>query len=270
MMPQTVVVGRIMNLVFGVTGVSRLALNALLPPSLVFTYNCAMRNSGIVLLFLTMGYVSWGQQSTMGPLGVVITPHPAVEVSEEIRAVLPKGSIVRLTQQTHMAFEGELVVLYDASGEFPPDPHLAVVRNGHAIANFSLATLFGKDNPGPSWELFAASEFRLLQERNVFIAAYRNIGDGSGTVFVLLSEQDGHYTIAWKRAVSQGRFKVLQNGKMELWEAQDEGACVWCPHPYKVTTLRWSAGRLAKIGRFTTKSSLDPSPIADDPIVIEK
>ncbi len=202
--------------------------------------------------------------------GVVVTPHAPIEVSAEMRALLPAQAVVRMVEHTKMVGDGETVAAYDVGSDLKPDPHLIVLKDSKVADNFRLATLFGKNDPGPGWVLFKASEFRLPQGKSMFVAAYRNIGDGAATVFVLLAEQDGDYKIFWDKLVAQGRFEVLRTGRMQVWGATQEGACIWCPHVYKVTALEWRNGRVASAGRFETKGYFDPLPIADDPITFEK
>ena len=202
--------------------------------------------------------------------GAVVSPHAPIQVSADMRALLPKDAIVRLVEQTKMAGAGETVAAYDVGNDLKPDPYLIVVKDEKVADTFRLATIFGKKDPGPGWVLFKASAFQLPRGKNMFVAAYRNIGDGAATVFVLLAEQGGDYKIFWDKLVAQGRFEVLQDGRMQVWGATKDGACVWCPHIYKVIALEWKDGRVANVGRFETKRLLDPVPIADDPITIEK
>jgi hypothetical protein len=202
--------------------------------------------------------------------GAVVTPHAPIEVSAEMRALLPKDAIVRMVEQTKLAGTGETIAAYDVGSELKPDPHLIVLKDKKVADTFRLATIFGKNDPGPGWVLFKASEFQLPQGKNMFVAAYRNIGDGAATVFVLVAEQGGDYKIFWDKLVSQGRFEVLRDGKMQVWGAAKDGACIWCPHVYKVTALEWKDGRVANAGRFETKRRLDPLLLADEAITIEK
>ncbi len=206
----------------------------------------------------------------MTPLGVLITPHREIQVSKELRSVLPRTAKVRLVQQTKMAVDGEQVIVYDMGDQYEPHAHFAVVKNGQRTADFSLTKLFEEDGIGDSDELFSALQFQSADNKNVFVAAFRSIGDGSGTRFVVLTERDARYQVAWKDGATQGRFKVLRTGRIELWDATGEGTCVWCPQRYDVTTLEWKDGGLSRISRSTTKDALDPGPISAMPIVIEK
>ena len=206
----------------------------------------------------------------MTPMGAVVTPHSPLQVSKELRSVLPKNAAVRLVQPTSMAEDGEEAVIYETGDRFEPNPHLAVVKNGSRAADFSLADLFQQDGAGDNYTLFKASEFEWGDKKKAFIAAFRSIGDGAGTIFVLLNVRDHRYVVAWKKETTQGRFKVLRNGQLQVWDADGEGQCVWCPQHYKVSTFEWKDGSPAVVGRFTTKHALDPVSMSDNPIAIEK
>jgi len=206
----------------------------------------------------------------MTPLGVLVTPHHEVQVSKELRSVLPKNVTIRLVQLTQMALDGEQVVVYETGNQFEPHSHVAVVKSGQRTADFALTRLFQRDGVGESYELFNASQFLSVDNKNVFIAAFRNIGDGAGTLFVLLTERAGRYEVAWREGTNQGRFKVLRSGKIQVWDADGQAQCVWCAQQYNVTTFEWKDGGLSRINRFKTKHAFDPGPISDRPIVIEK
>jgi len=229
-----------------------------------------MKRLSFILMLLAIVSPGWAQQAIMTPMGVLVTPGSPLQVSKELRSVLPKNAAVRLVQPTTMAEDGEEVVIYETGNRIEPSPHLAVVKNGARAADFSLAGLFQQDGAGDDYTLFKASEFEWGEKKKAFIAAFRSIGDGSGTIFVLLTERDHRYVAAWKKETTQGRFKALRNGQLQVYDADGEGQCVWCPQHYKVSTFEWKDGRPAIVSRFTTKHALDPVSISDNPIAIEK
>jgi hypothetical protein len=200
----------------------------------------------------------WAQQAVMTPMGVVVTPGSPLQVSKELQSVLPKNAMIRLAQPTKMADDGEEVVIYETNNPIEPSPHLAVVKNGSRTADFSLANLFLQDGAGDNYTLFKASEFEWVNKKKAFLAAFRSIGDGSGTIFVLLTERDHRYVAAWKKETTQGRVEVLRNGQLQVWDADGDGQCVWCPQHYKVSTFEWKDGKPAIVGRYTTSHALDP------------
>jgi hypothetical protein len=229
-----------------------------------------MKRLSFFSMLLAIACPGWVQQAVMTPMGVVVTPHSPLQVSQELRSLLPKDAAVRLLQPTTMAEAGEEVVIYETANRIEPSPHLAVVKNGARVADFSLAGLFQQDGAGDNYTLFKAAEFEGGDKKKAFIAAFRSIGDGSGTIFVLLTERDHRYVVAWKKETTQGRFKALRNGQFEVWDADGEGQCVWCPQHYKVSTFEWKDGKPVIVSRYTTKHALDPVSISGDPIVIEK
>jgi hypothetical protein len=227
---------------------------------------------GICLYLVVLaGGIAYAQEAIKTPLGVVIKPPHAVRVSRQLRSLLPKGATVRLVQPTTMeANKSEEIVVYERGGEYDPRSHVAIVQNGRRLVDFSLTRLFQQ---GESYAFFQASEFQIPDNAKAFVAAFRSIGDGAGTVFVLLTGNDGHYQI-WKRATVQGRFKVLRSGKIQLWDAGDapegEPGCVWCPRYYNVGTYGWANRTLSKIGHYRTKHALDPEAVSDQAILVEK
>ncbi len=229
-----------------------------------------MRKLCLILAVASVVSLAWAQQATESPLGVLITPHSEVRVSKELRAILPPKATVRLVQPTSMGTGGEAVVVYDTGSQYEPHAHVAVVKGGQRVADFSLTKLFQREDIGDAYELFAATEFAVADGKNLFMTAFRNIGDGAGTIFLLLAERESHYEIAWMDGTTQGRFKLLRSGTMQVWDSAQDGVCVWCPHHYDVHSFEWKSGRLAKIGHFTTEHELDPGPISETPIVIEK
>lgn len=224
-----------------------------------------MRKLCLILALASAVSPTWAQQATESPLGVLITPHSEVRVSKELRAILPSKATVRLAQRTSMVAGGEEVVVYDAGDQFEVRAHVAVVRDGHRVADFSLTRLFRHRE---TYELFAATEFAGADRKNLFVTAFRNIGDGSGTIFLLLAARESHYEIAWKDHTTEGRFKLLRTGTIQVWDAEDY-ECVWCPHHYDVNSFDWKDGRLAKVSHFRTEQELDPGEISEIPIVIE-
>lgn len=204
----------------------------------------------------------------MSPLGVLITPPKSVVVPPKVRSALPAPSVVRLLQQTQLRSDGEQVVVYERGNQYEPHSHIAIVKNGHRVADFSLENLFQKEGMGDTYALFSSSEFGTIDQRNAFVAAFRNVGDGAGTLFVLLRERDGKYQVAWRKGASQARLKVLPNGKIQLWSSDEGDDCVWCAHHYEVSTLEWRDGILVEISHHETKHALNPYAIAEKPIAI--
>jgi hypothetical protein len=60
-----------------------------------------------------------------------------------------------------------------------------------------LTKLLEKDEGAGSYTLSYASQFRLQDNINAFVAAFRNIGDGAGRSFVLITKTTGSYRVTW-------------------------------------------------------------------------
>ena len=99
------------------------------------------------------------------------------------------------------------------------------------------------------------------------LAAFRNIGDGSATIFVIITEGEGKYSFAWSNWTSQAQFRILPKGRFQIWNSNDGDNCVWCTHHYEVTDYVWKNGTLAKLSHHTTKRALSPYQFSESPIV---
>lgn len=229
-----------------------------------------MRVLSVAVVASVLVPVIFAQRADMTPMGALIMPHPSVKVSTELKAALPKHRLVRLVQSTNMSEGGEQVVIYEKRGDFESDPHLAVVKNGRRVGDFRLTAVFNFDEMDSNYEFFKATVLESADRNDLFVAAFRNIGDGSATLFVFLAQRSGKYEVAAKFETEQGRVKVLRNGTIQIWNAPAGWECVWCPHHYKVTTYDWTDGKPARAGHFLTRHALDPEPMADNPIIFEK
>jgi len=205
----------------------------------------------------------------MTPLGVIITPPGAVKVSKELRAALPAKAVVRILRTTELRPGGETTVVYESGDEFDAEPHVAIVRGNHVVADFELTALFLDEGVGSSYATFKTAQIQTGGKQH-FLAVFRNIGDGSRTAFAgVVGTKDG-YEVDLKEWTTQGRVELLTGGDLRVWSAEDEGQCTWCPHRYDVSKLRWRNGKLVEISKFKTRKALDPATIANNPIVVEK
>ena len=242
------------------------------------TVNRRIDNRRVKLRFLSIFLVfvacsAAAQPADHSSLGVLIAPSRTVSVSKELRAALPKNVAIRLVRKTMLSPNGEQVIIYEAGDEYIPHSHVAILKDGKRVADLNLKQIFKHGALGEMYTLFQAAEFHRGDERRAFVAAFRNVGDGSGTVFVVVTESAGHYKV-WKKATIQGPFKLPRSGEMEVWQARDspggEIDCVWCRHYYEVEFLKWVDGTLTRTRSIRTERPLDPNVIADKPIVIER
>jgi len=223
-----------------------------------------------LFLLLCIGCSSLGQTATFSPLGVLIKPADKVEAPAEILAAIPKKVTVRLVKLTRLSSDGESVVIYDRGDQnYEPHTHIAVIRNGKRVADFSIIKLFEKQGVGDTYEFFLAAQFTTPDKQNAFIAAFRNIGDGSGTLFVLLINRQGQYIVSWHKAASQAQLRVRKDGGYQLWDSDEGDDCVWCAHHYEVSDYIWKNDTLFRRLHHDTKDALDPSQFSETPIEIE-
>jgi hypothetical protein len=226
------------------------------------------------LLLAGLSCACFAQNSTWSPLGVLVHPAEEIKVPDEIHKVIPANVVVRWMQQTHLSSEGEISLIYDTGDEFEPKAHLAFMRNGILIGDFRLAAAFL--NEGESLDDFVdnnalsqAAEIPLQTGRRGLLAAFRNIGDGSATIFALITEKDGKYSFAWSDRTSQAQFRIGPKGVFQIWNSDDGDNSVWGAHHYEVTNYVWKNGTLAKLSHYTTKHTLSPYQFSENPIVVK-
>jgi hypothetical protein len=227
-----------------------------------------------LLLLANLSSACFAQSSTWSPLGVLVQPAEEIKVPDEIRRAIPANMIVRWMQQTHLSSEGETSLIYDNGDKFEPKAHFAFIRNGVQIGDFRLAEALL--NQGESLEdyvdnvaLSQAAEIPLQTDRKGLLAAFRNIGDGAATIFVLITETNGKYSFVWHIWTSQAQFRIRPKGAFQVLNSNDGDNCVWCTHHYEVTNYLWKNNTLVKLSHYTTKHELSPYQFSENPIVVK-
>ena len=173
-----------------------------------------------------------------------------------------------MIQPTQFTSGGETFVIYERGNQYEPNTHIAVIKNQTRVADFNLVKLFAKDGVGETYALFQSAQLSLGPSRKGFIAAFRNIGDGAGTLFVLVTESEGRFAVSWQEEASEAQFRVTREDAFQLWNADEGDACVWCPHHYEVTNYLWKGEALMKLSHFETKRLFSPYQFSERPIRI--
>jgi hypothetical protein len=206
----------------------------------------------------------------MTPLGVRTIPHDPLPKTAQLSAVLPKNAVVRLDTKSWLAEDGEEIVVYDSGSEFSSRPHLAIVRGGQRAADFSIAKAIPHSGCEDICPLIASAEFELGDGKRAFLVAFCTSGDGSAISFAILAEYNRTYRFIWSHQTNQGQIRIFGDGRLEVWDSEADGECVWCPQHYEVTTLAWSGGKMKQLSSYKTKHALDPDRISNEPIVFPK
>lgn len=226
------------------------------------TRRCAL------LLLLAIAHSAVSQTATLSLLGVLVKPHESLKVPAELRAAVPKKATIRLIQTTRLSGEGETVIIYDRGDQvYPTGSHIAIIKSGKRVADFSLVKVFEKQGVGDTYTLSQAAEVAMPDTHEAFVSAFRNVGDGAETLFVLLTESEGQYRVGWRRWASQAQLRVHEDGTYELWDSNEGDDCVWCAHHYEVCQFKWKVGSLIPLSHHETKDALDPSLFSERPIV---
>jgi len=233
-----------------------------------------MLRATAVLLLAGFSCACSSQSSTWSPLGVLVHPAKEIKVPDEIQRTIPANAVVRWMQRTHLSNQGEISLIYDNGDEFEPKAHFAFVRNGIRVGDFRLAEALL--NPGESLDdfvdsvaLFQAAEIPLQPDRMGLLAAFRNIGDGSATVFALITEKKGKYSFAWSDWTTQAQFQIRPKSVFQIWNSDDGDNCVWCTHHYEVANYAWKNETLVKLSKYSTKHALSPYQFSENPIVVK-
>jgi len=204
-----------------------------------------------------------------GPLGVFQLPRQSVRIPRTIRALLPHGAKVRLLQKLASHPEDTLVV-YDTLDPAHPNPLIdirypgvLVLRSNHVIGRASLKR---RTDDGPDWVFLEAGEIHVSPNLPGIALAFRSMGDGSVSLFLLLSPHGGQYRTMLKKITGAGRLRADNEANLELWDANFGEECVWCDHRYSVFNYRWNGSRLVRVRNTITCRTIDPGVMTDKPI----
>jgi hypothetical protein len=226
------------------------------------------------LLLVGLSGTCFAQSSTWSPLGVLVHPAEEIKVPDEIRKAIPADMVVRWMQQTHLSSEGETSLIYDTGDKFEPKPHIAFIRNSVKVDDFGIAEAFHNqvgllDDFFDNIDLSQVAEIPLQTDFKGLLAAFRNIGDGAATIFVLITETNGTYSVVWHIWTSQAQFRIRSKGSFQVWNSNDGDNCVWCTHHYEVTNYLWNNDKFVKLSHYTTKHELSPFQFSENPIVVK-
>lgn len=214
------------------------------------------------LLILAVPASLVAQTRSPSPLGVLVTPSQPIQLPANIRSQFPKNAKARLLASTHLAPGGETTLVYDL-GEFGSDGHIAVIRNGKRVADLHPAD-------AEDYIFIQMAETQEPDGQHVLITAFQSLGDGSHTMFALITEKDENYRIAWTLETEQGSFREVGSGNVEMWNGQDDGSCVWCAKHYAVTTYVWRNGTLHALGHRLAPHAMSPYQVSAEAIVLAK
>lgn len=207
------------------------------------------------LLFTTLLLVS--QES---PLGFAVEALRAKPVPVAYSHIVPRNAALRLLIPLG---KGDAMLVYDlhpTSAE--PDPHILIVAGG---VNQDTA-LSAISEYGENYTVVAFSAFRL-SGRRVVALAFRNVGDGSGSIFTIFMNAGQGYQPVLARRVSEGQLR-LKPTHVEIWSAAiGAEECTWCPHYYDVSTFALKGTRLYELGKRHTRTKINPTRVIRTPLI---
>jgi hypothetical protein len=207
-------------------------------------------------------------KAAVGPIGKVVEPVPAIQISSSLRTLLPPEAAVIRIDTSSLSPAGEQIVLYNSSRDVNPLPVLAIVQSGKIVKSYVLRDTV-KD-AGAYALLLAYCRMSDAKSRNVIAVAVQISGDGSGVGFLILAWVDGEYRILFNGHTFEGRLTFLRGPtEFELWNSNDDGECVWCPQHYTVSTYRLQNDAYVKTGSSKPTQAYNPGEISETPVMIK-
>lgn len=219
-----------------------------------------MMPSLFLLTLLALQHGTLFSQSS--PLGATVERLTAKPVPRKLQKMIPDGAALRvlLEQQT------KKVLVYESAPNPPsaePNAHIVTISDNEKkdIAVASLCE-FGEQYTPTAYKLFR------LENRQAIAIAFRNIGDGSGSLFVILLDAGSGFHLAWASRVSEGQLRLMPS-KFELWAASGSSeGCTWCHHYYDVTIFSTNGDKIVSTAKRRTRAKLDPVSIVSDPLAV--
>lgn len=210
-----------------------------------------------VMLLVLAGAVLSDQEA---PVGMPINPLQPKNAPEKIKRLIPKRAALRVFSRIDSQHS---LLVYDAEpGTVEPRPHILILKDHTLDAEFDLEKI---SEYGENYTAAAAAPF-MLAEHPAVAVAFRNVGDGSGTIFTIFAKLDRDYERVLVRRVSEGQLR-LKSENLELWSAAiEDNECTWCPHHYRITTFSLKGNTMVEVTNQQTKKKVSPSHFAGDPL----
>lgn len=230
----------------------------------------------IAWLFLSSGALSQTQTATpptVGPFGAIPGKEPDLDVSSQLRALLPRGAKVRVAEETKLTPQGETFLLYELGTGEPLSEQSGVlfVRDGKIVQQFRL-------DEGCWFSTYAV--FPLSMERQGAATVFRCGVDGAAAQFVFFAASGkGIIHKALDLMTTEGRIRIHEGNPplLETWSsarwdldgADIQHTCVWCEHHYRIRTYEWHNGQfLPRQDTEITKGTFDPGEFLQRPLEV--
>lgn len=221
------------------------------------------------ILVWTATVGAFAQRPPNTPIGDVIRPSPPVPIGRTLSNVLPQGSVVRALRSVDCSETRLNIMAYDHKPS-PPEflPHISVLNGRAVVLTVDLPSM---DEYAGTYIYVTDMVVPLADRGLVWFGAYRNAGDGAGSLFVALACVENRWSIAMVRRVSQGQLAVSPDARnLQLWSAisQDDAECTWCPHRYEMEVLRFDgvSGQYERSESRRLSPKRDPRSVVRVPI----
>jgi hypothetical protein len=163
-----------------------------------------------------------------GPLGDSVTIRP-IEPSPQIQKALPPLAIVLSISNID---ERTRIVVFDTGKPPLLQPHIALLDGEKLIWNEALSS---RDDYLESYAFVRKQVTNCRGDNAVYIATFRNIGDGSGTAFVTVTRFSGKWRMSFVRRFQQAKLDLSDCGKVfSVKYASPRQECTWCAHSYEI------------------------------------
>ena len=149
-----------------------------------------------------------------------------------------------------------------------PDSQILVTRADKVIFRYALRNRWtdGEDDWGAS--LVAMEAVHLCSDTMDVTYLVFQTGNQGGLFLALLKTNDAYRVLEVSDA-AQGRIILHSKApdQVEVWIADDSGACTACPKQFVVKKLKLSNGKFRIVSRFTTRRSY--RGFQDSPMVLK-
>jgi hypothetical protein len=199
-----------------------------------------------------------GAEQEIAPLGQIVSPKDGITVQES--KYLAPNSIVRARFQ----FGESIAIIYDLHPR-PPDynPHIAIYENNQIAADFDLKNI---DEYAESYVFVDAKQFITPLQETGIAAAFRNAGDGAGSIFVAIAGLKNKWEITFLKRCTQARLTISHDGDilalLSVYDPEDND-CTWCPHRYQkeVYVYNRKAKKYKLSKRMLQPKRMDPTSV---------
>ncbi len=193
---------------------------------------------GIVVV---LSIVEASSLAQTGPLGDIVRMPLPIDPGPRTRRVLPAGAAVLSRVRVD---ERSMLVVFNSGTPPLSRPHVALLDGEKLVWSEDLSK---RDEYLETYAFTGAQVTNCPSGSVMYTATFRNLGDGSGIVFVTVSKASDKWGISFLKRFQQARLDVLNCGsEFSVKYAVPRDECTWCAHRYEVQRFVFDRG----VGRY--------------------